>query len=470
MAETTITLSPQPGPQSQFLSSPADIAIYGGAAGAGKTFALLLEPLRHVNNSGFGAVLFRRESTQLNIEGGSIDEAEKMYTALGADYKMTPKPSFTFPSGAKVSFDHLQRESTVSSWQGSQIPLILFDELTHFTERQIFYMMSRNRSTCGVRPYIRATCNPDPDSFVAWLIAWWIGDDGYPIQDRSGVLRWFVRDGDDLVWADSAAELVKKGYTESAGFMPKSLTFIPGKLSDNVILEKSDPGYRANLMALPTVEREQLLKGNWKIRPAAGLYFGRSQVEIIDAEPTDFVQIVRAWDRAATKVSPKNRDPDWTVSVKMGRRRNGKIVILHVDYFREDGAEVEQRTINTAKADGRNVIVAQWQDPGAAGKKEAQDYAKLLSGFVVETKRPSGDKVTYFRPFASQVQAGNVQVVRGPWNNFYFGQLEAFPSKAHDDAVDATSRAYLSLSENAVQHISAGALSGGGRGSRWSNI
>ena len=85
-------------------------------------------------------------------------------------------------------------ETTVYGWQGAQITLICFDELTHFSAHQFFYMVSRNRSTCGVRPYIRATCNPDADSWVADFLTWWIDpESGLPIPERAGVLRYFVR-------------------------------------------------------------------------------------------------------------------------------------------------------------------------------------------------------------------------------------------------------------------------------------
>ena len=95
----------------------------------------------------------------------------------GAYPKKTPKPQFIFPSGAKVMFDHLERYSDCLSYQGSQIPLIIFDELTHFDEEVFWYMLSRNRSDSGVSGYIRASTNPDPDSWVCSFISWWIGAD-----------------------------------------------------------------------------------------------------------------------------------------------------------------------------------------------------------------------------------------------------------------------------------------------------
>ena len=86
--------------------------------------------------------------------------------------KKTPNPQFVFSSGAKVSFGHLERYEDCLGWQGSQIPLICFDELTHFNEDVFWYMFSRNRSDSGVPGYIRATTNPDPDSWVAEFISW----------------------------------------------------------------------------------------------------------------------------------------------------------------------------------------------------------------------------------------------------------------------------------------------------------
>ncbi|MFY8041621.1 MAG: terminase large subunit domain-containing protein, partial [Rhodoferax sp.] len=201
-------IRPQEGPQEAFLASSADIVIYGGAAGGGKTFAILMEPLRHVDVADFGAVIFRRESVQITNEGGLWDTAMSIYPLVGGSPKTLPKPMFKFPSGAKITFAHLNHETDVLGWQGSQVPLIEFDELTHFTRTQFFYMLSRNRSTCGVRPYVRATCNPDADSWVAELIAWWIDQTtGLPIMERSGVVRWMVRVSDQIRWADTPEQL-----------------------------------------------------------------------------------------------------------------------------------------------------------------------------------------------------------------------------------------------------------------------
>jgi hypothetical protein len=270
MVEPSTEVRPQPGPQEHFLRSAADIAIYGGATGGGKTWALLLEAVRHQAVPDFTAVLFRRSYPQVTAPGGMWDEAAKLYPLLGA----TPNRStlaWQFPSGARVKFGHLQHEDSVYDWQGSQIALIGFDELTHFSQTQFFYLLSRNRSTCGVRPYVRAACNPDAGSWVAEFIAWWIDPTtGFPIPERSGQVRWFVRVGGVFVWGDRPEEL-RRQYPDS---QPKSVTFVPARVHDNRILLAKDPGYLANLHALPPVEQARLLGGNWKVRDEGLVYGG----------------------------------------------------------------------------------------------------------------------------------------------------------------------------------------------------
>lgn len=439
--ETAKVIRPQAGPQETFLASPADIAIYGGAAGGGKTWALLLEPLRHVGNKDFGAVFFRRSTVQVRNEGGLWDESTKLYPDLGG----APKEhvlSWAFPSGASVSMAHLEHDKTVLNYQGSQIPLILFDELTHFSQKQFWYMLSRNRSMSGVRPYVRATCNPDADSWVAQFIEWWIDQNtGLPIPERSGALRWFVRINDALKWADTPEELEAK----HPGIPPKSVTFIAASLTDNKALMDADPGYMANLLALPKVDRERLLGGNWKIRPASGLLFKRSWVRVVDAAPTD-LRIVRGWDLAGTPKTEDN-DPDWTAGTKLGvSKSTGRYIVLHHVRDRDTPHKVEALIANTASQDGKGVEISLPQDPGQAGKSQVATLIRMLTGYTARATPETGDKQTRFGPFSAQCEAGNVDVLRGAWNDEWFDNLEAFPDGAHDDDADSTARAFNSLS------------------------
>ncbi len=372
-------IRPQEGAQMKFLASQADFAIYGGSAGSGKSYALLLEAARHIHNPGYGAVIFRREMKQIVSEGGLRDTALEIYPYLGGQYRSQPSPQFVFPSGAKITFSHLNQESEVLNWQGSQIPFIGYDELTHYSNFQFNYMMSRMRSTCGVSPYCRATTNPDSDSWVAELLAWWIDQaTGFPIPERSGVVRYFIRVNGEMVWGDSRDELVESYGCEWND--PKSLTFISAKITDNPILLRKDPAYLGNLKALSRVERARLLDGNWKIRAAAGMYFPREDARILDWRPpeSDMLKWVRAWDLAASEES-EGKDPDWTVGLLMGRRTNGQIVIAEMIRVRRKAAAVRALVKNCAIKDGKDVWIVLPRDPGQAGKPIYEEEPVLMA-------------------------------------------------------------------------------------------
>jgi predicted phage terminase large subunit-like protein len=437
-----LELRPQPGPQELFLSSPADIAIYGGAAGSGKSFALLLEPLYHMDNQKFRAVIFRRTVPMLRAPGGLWDASREIFPLVGATAR-EQSHEWNFPAGAVVKCSGMELEQDAYSWQGSEICLLCFDELAQFTERQFFYLLSRNRSTCGVRPYVRATCNPDSDSWLRQFIGWWIDDKtGLPIADRSGVLRWFVRRDDALIWADTRQGLIEQFGTDAA---PKSVTFIPANVHDNKILLSKDPGYVGNLKALPLVERERLLNGNWNVRAAAGNFFRREWFSIVDCAPADVAARVRFWDRAASEQRP-GTDPDATVGLLLSKDASGCYYVEDVRRMFATPGAVEKAIVNTARQDGAATSVGYHQDPGSAGVNEAQATARALDGFNVTFEPATGDKATRAKPISAQAEAGNVKIVRAPWNDDFIRELENFPTGRHDDQVDALSGGHAMLS------------------------
>lgn len=439
----TIRIEPQPGPQTFALSSIADILLFGGGAGGGKTFYLLLDPLYQHNNPHFDGVIFRRSTVQIRNPGGLWDESYKLYFLLNA-HPREAMLEWQFPSGMGMKFAHLEHEKTIYDWQGSQIPYIGFDELTHFTEKQFWYLSSRNRSMSGVPGRIRATCNPDVDSWVRPLVDWWIGKDGYPIPERSGVLRWFIRVDEKLVWANSKQELIDKGYLPK-DYPPKSFTFIPSKLEDNRILMEKDPSYRATLLAMPRVDRERLLGGNWNVRPAAGNFFRREWFPILDAVPAAWTRAVRFWDRAATKPSETNPDPDWTRGLLMYKYPNGTFLIGDMRSLQDTPGEVEKMVLGTAHHDGESVRIKSQQDPGSAGVAEATYFTRMLAGFDVHVETMPKDKITRAKPVSAQCEAGNVFVLRAPWNDDFFKEVENFPDGKHDDQVDVLSGAFNEL-------------------------
>lgn len=174
---------------------------------------------------------------------------------------------------------------------------------------------------------------------------------------------------------------------------------------------------------------------------ATGSFFKVNSVQIIDEAPKA-VQIVRRWDFAASIKKTNKHDPDWTVGVKMQRNEDGGYTVLDVVRFRGKPDEVEKTVYAIATQDGRKVHIIIPQDPGQAGVAQVQYYAKLLSGYRVEEARETGDKATRAGPFASQVNVGNVKLIRAPWNRTYLTELAEFPSGTHDDQVDASSGAF----------------------------
>jgi predicted phage terminase large subunit-like protein len=153
---------------------------------------------------------------------------------------------------------------------------------------------------------------------------------------------------------------------------------------------------------------------------------------------------VRAWDLAATGYNGRN-NPDWTVGVLMLRHADGRFTIADIVRMQGSPHEVEDAILMTARRDGAKVIIAIPEDPGQAGKSQATYITRQLAGFVVSATRETGSKATRAMPFASQIEAGNVSVIEGPWNVSLINELGDFPWGHKDDQVDALVRAFTTL-------------------------
>jgi predicted phage terminase large subunit-like protein len=442
-----VHVGPNAGPQTQAIASSADITLTGGAAGGGKSWATLFRfGLHAARHERYYGAIFRREMPQVTMGGGIWEESLSLYPMWNARPNLGTH-EWRFPNTRSlVQFRGLQHAKDVIDYQGAQFSEFAFEEATHFEEVQFWYLYSRLRSQCGMRPRCFLTCNPDPDSWVAKMVRWWIGDDGYALPERAGLKRYFVRDGDELLWGDTADEVRERGAhvlaRQKAG-RPQSFRFIPAMLSDN---PKGDPDYASKLMALSLVDRMRLLGGNWKIRPAAGTVFKRAWFEIIDRVPHDVIGLSRGWDLAATLPSTENKEPDWTRGVKTSRHASGLFVVQDVKSLRDRPYAVDQLVHRTTRDDGRECRQCFWQDPGAAGKSEAERYLRELAGWDVRIVVAAENKQTYAKPVSAQAEGGNVKLLRGDWNESYLNELEAFPTPGvKDDQVDGTSRVFLDL-------------------------
>lgn len=423
-----VAWAPNSRPQTQFLASAAYEALYGGAAGGGKSDALLVGALRYAHEPRYTAIVLRRTFPEL--ERGIIERSRSIIPAAfpGAVYN-EQKKAWRFPSGARLLFGHLEHEHSVTDHQGAEYQYLAFDELTHFTERQYTYMLSRGRSATGIPVRIRCGTNPGGDGH-AWVQRRWGPwlDPESPVQARPGERLWYVHDADGERW-------VPQGTPDAL-----SRVFVPARASDNPAL---DTGYASRLAALDPVTRAQLRDGDWNIRPAKGLLFKPSWFEVVDAAPSQ-ARRVRRWDFAASEAKP-GRDPDWTVGARWARASDGRYYVEDVVRFRGRPLEVEQRVLQTAALDGRGVAIRLPQDPGAAGVQVAETYVRLLAGYDVKAERETGDKVTRAKPASAQAERGLVKLVRGAWVPAWLAEHEAFPEGDHDDQVDTTSGAVAAL-------------------------
>lgn len=184
--------------------------------------------------------------------------------------------------------------------------------------------------------------------------------------------------------------------------------------------------------------------------PREGGLFKPSWFQPIGALPNDIDRTVRAWDLAATEKATSN-NPDWTAGVRMSRTSQGLFVIEGCRRFRGSPMEVEQSVAGQAAIDGRQVVIRLPQDPGQAGKAQAETFVRKLAGYAVKVERPTGKKADRAAPLAAQAEAGNVRIlVTGDpsldaWVQPFLDELALFPAAAHDDQVDAAADALNEL-------------------------
>lgn len=308
MSASLTEIRPHPGPQTQFFETDADIIVFGGAAGPGKTFCLLIEPLRYIHNPGYNAVILRRDKEQIRQSGGLWDESQVWYSGLTQDSR-EQQLDWRFPSGAHVKFDAIQHEKDKLTYQGAQICYIGWDELTHFTESQFWYLQSRNRSLCGVKPYMRATLNPDPDSWVYDnLIGPWVNpdfiQDGERFTAGPGEILWFKRQSDGRLW-----------YSRTQIDGGQTLCYIPALHDANPTLLEKDPGYLDRLGNLPEVERRRLLQGDWSAVGAGGL-IDPDKWTWVDELPEPCYLFCRGWDTGLTEGGDESAGMLWALGSK----------------------------------------------------------------------------------------------------------------------------------------------------------
>ena len=393
--------------QKVFLRTNSLEGLFGGAAGGGKSSALLMSALQYVDIPGYSAILFRRTYADLALPGALMDRFKSWMENFDDIHWNANSYVATFPSGARVSFGYLNNTNDYLRYKGSEFQFIGMDEVTEIRESDYRYMFSRLRRPASgplaqVPLRMRAASNPAPN----W------------VRQR------FIVEG-----------------------MEQGRIFVPSKLTDNPGIDADS--YRQALQALDPIERRRLEEGDWW-STTLGTLFERENIIIIDSSEvptvTSAARAVRFWDLAATEPSHSYPNPDWTVGTLM-LFDGGVSYILDVRKVRAKGEKVEQFLAQTAYEDGRGVSIRMEQEPGSAGKALVDQYARyVVPGFDFQGIRSTGDKVTRARPFAAAVANGNVRVVRGPWLTDWMDELSSFPEACdHDDQVDSAVGAFTYL-------------------------
>ena len=438
--------------QRMFLTSDADVIVYGGGAGCGKSHCALLKALEGVTDPHYRAVFIRQTRTQLTQSGGLFDVARSLYNPFKPRV-LSQSLRCVFPSGAVIQFSQLDREEDRYNFDGGQYTLVVFDEAQHQQESSVLYLMSRLRSESKLRSQLVMTCNPKYDSFLRqWVEPYLDPETGIPRRELDGKVRYFTNMDGSLIWGDSKEEILSK-YPSLNEDLLLSFTFISANIYDNPIGMQKNPQYLSFLQGLKKVERMRLLDGSWYAKEEAAGYFKREWVEMLTMPPLVSVKKVRAWDLAGSIPSEAYPNPDWTAGVKMSKDKFGSYIIEDLVRFRDRPHGVLQTIIETAIKDGSDTEIVIPADPNAAGKAYAQSIIRELAerGFYARMYTTNTSKITRFAPFASVAEAGMVKVVMGEWNDTYFDELEIFDGsrKNKDDAADATSDAFKYLARNA---------------------
>ena len=375
--------------------------MYGGAAGGGKSAALLMCALQYVEFAKYSALLLRRTFSDLNLPEALIPLSHSWLRGTDAKWDGS-KHEWRFPSGATLTFGFLETENDKYRYQGAAFNFIGFDELTQFSESQYRYLFSRMRRKEGsvIPTRMRSASNP--------------GGVGH--------------------------EWVRQRFIDSVD----GRLFVPARLEDNPYLDRAS--YEESLNRLDPVTRAQLRHGDWRIRPEGNLFKREWFKDVVELAPP-LTRTVRAWDMAATAESEGN-DPDWTVGAKIGLDDNNIAYLVDLIRFRATPLEVENVIKATARIDGDSTSIRLEQEPGSSGKSLVDHYCReVLFGYDVKGVPATGDKVTRARPFSAACERRGVKLVRGNWIPAFLDELTSFPTDgAHDDQVDAAVNAFAALS------------------------
>jgi len=392
--------------QAKFLVDLDEEVLYGGAAGGGKSSALLMGALQFVQVPRYSSIVFRRTFQDLKLPDALMPRAHEWLQPTDAEWSANKRTwFFPTPTGmnASLTFGYLQYEPNKYRYQSSAYQYIAFDELTQFTESQYTYLFGRLRRLEGssVPPRMRGATNPHDN---------WVKE-RFHVTGTSGGAK-----------------------------------FISAKMEDNPHLDTER--YRETLEHLNHVDKKRLRDGDWDV-VMEGNMFKRYWFEIIAKErvPANIKNWVRYWDRASSLPSSSNPDPDFSVGVLMGEK-DGIYYVKDVQRTRGTPQEMQMLIRQTAELDGHDVKIFKEEEPGSSGKDVIDYYSReVLKDFYFEGDRSTGSKVARATPLSSSAEAGNIKLVSGEWNEDFLAEFNRFPGGSHDDQVDATAGAYNKIGQ-----------------------
>lgn len=437
-------------------------------AAGGKTWSILADNTKYINDPNYFSVFFRNTTTEL--ETNLWPEALKMYRGLlehqsgplkgrwmGAARIKDKTKEIIFPSGAKSRFAFLELDKHADAWYGAELSRVYMDEFQKFSQYAYDIIRSRLRSKAKVESSLRATLNPDSTHFCYDYVKAFLDDEGFPIKALSGKTRYFLIVKGDLYTAWTPEELIQIFPDK----IPQTYTYIPATLEDNKILQELEPTYRDTLDALPEKKRKQLLLGCWAQGEDEGTYFQRNKLKKIKVAdlPKDLFVFVGT-DTASEPITDNNRCPDFTYQTKLAKGNDGFYYLVGANRCRESIGARNQKILNWAKEDikhfGKNVIIVPSVDPGAAGKVAFQEFAKQLTIEGIKCKADpmpnNKGKGVKYEPFSDAVHNGLVYICEELFDKEiledWYRQNEMFDGKTRstatrkDDAPDSAASAF----------------------------
>lgn len=395
---------------------------FGGAAGPGKSWGLLMAALQYVDVAGYHALLLRPSLTEFEQQGGLIEHSHDWLGGSDAWWH-GGRREWKFPSGATVRFGYLANVTDLNHYKGGAVSFVGFDELTSWPDPRLYLGMFRI-----VRQAVGQVIDPLTGRQVPGRVRS-ASNPGGPGHD----------------W-------VKERFIDELAREPH-VVYVPAWITDNPHLDYD--AYLRTLEHMHPVDRERLIRGDWDVVDE-GDKFKRLWFPV-EEPASPVVRRVRYWDLAGTEPSPTSPDPDYTVGLLYESHQDGTFTIRDIVRGRWSDDRVENVVRQTADGDRDRFGVGATdyyieQDPGQAGKAQLTNYKRrVLQGYAVHAGQTringrAAAKEVRARPVAAAAGNGLVRIAPDCPNRVEFvGEVVRFPNASHDDCVDALSGAHNSI-------------------------